>query len=135
MMDQQLDLTLQQLLSSDTAIFLCTEMCLQIELFIFGNKLKNFKPFCFPSQKLTKTHKMMNLDFSSKKQHIFCERNFLSHIHKCTEFYICATQKMLILHQIELFSPQVFLYLLPVKSWGKCQSPFLALMRLSSVQN
>ena len=117
-MDQQLDLTRQQLLSLESAIYVCADMYLQSEFSDLWKNLKNFRPFCFPSPKLAKTPKRNIFEFSSKpKNTLSVKENFLSHMHTCTAFCNGATQQMVIPHRIELFSFSSFSSPFPVKSY------------------
>ena len=136
-MDQQLDLSLQQLLSLESAIYVCADMYLQSQFSDLWKKLEEFQAILLPMPKIGKNTERKILDFSSKPKNTFSvKENFLSHMHICTAFCNGATQQMVIPHRIEPFSFSSSLSLPPDLSRviGHVKVPFWLVWGLSPVK-
>ena len=82
-MDQQLDLSLQQLLSLESAIYVCADMYLQTEFSDLWKKLEEFQAILLPIPKIGKNSQKEDFGlFFKNKEHIFGERkNIFPHAH------------------------------------------------------
>ena len=89
-MDQQLDLSLQQLLSLESAIYVCADMYLQSEFSDLWKKLEEFQAILLPIPKIGKNSQKEDFGlFFKTKEHIFCERKLLvphAHMHRILQW-------------------------------------------------